>query len=312
MTKTQFFQFEFKQVENDNGKLKIRGYASTPDIDRYNDIVDPKAFENAMKVYMKNPIILLQHNSDKPLWVVINYTLTLKWLEVEVELSNDIENTFNLINNKILKWFSIWYIPKKWEYIVKWDTEIRKINDLDLIEISVVSTPANPNSLFTLAKSIKSFFDESLLNNNETMEIKEVINEEVEKLQDITEKAGENPEFTEKLWEKEAEVTTEVTNSQNEAVESKALVDMEIKSLKDMIENQKEEIKTLKESFVSKKDFDDTFTVLQQIVKTIWNLQNIVDKIPQKKWLVALWLNTWETKTNLGAKIDEALKQFTY
>lgn len=280
MTKTQFFQFEFKQVENDNWKIKIRGYASTPDIDRYNDIVDPKAFENAMKGYMKNPIILLQHNSDKPLWVVINYTLTLKWLEVEVELSNDIENTFNLINNKILKWFSIWYIPKKWEYVIKWDTEIRKISDLDLIEISVVSTPANPNSLFTLAKSIKSFFDENLLNNNEKMEIKEIINEAVDEVIPAVE-IKEESDWKEEAVESPAIVETPEVKTNEEA----EILKTEIKTLKDMFETQKNELEEYKK--LLNWLYDNVLELSQKQIE----VKSILDNTPIRKWLASLgWI----------------------
>jgi galactitol-specific phosphotransferase system IIB component len=53
---------------------------------------------------------------------------------------------------------------------------------MDLIEISVVSTPANASTLFTLSKSIKSFFEEiqenNLIDNNNIME-KEIIEQEV-------------------------------------------------------------------------------------------------------------------------------------
>jgi hypothetical protein len=50
---------------------------------------------------------------------------------------------------------------------------------LDLIEVSVVSTPANPTSLFSLSKSIKSFFEElkedNLLNNTNIMEAQKIL-----------------------------------------------------------------------------------------------------------------------------------------
>jgi hypothetical protein len=37
-----------------------------------------------------------------------------------------------------------------------------------------VSVPANPNSLFTLTKSIKNFFDKELIDNIKNMEPKEI------------------------------------------------------------------------------------------------------------------------------------------
>lgn len=37
--------------------------------------------------------------------------------------------------------------------------QIREIKDIDLVEISVVSTPANPQAVFTITKSLKKLFD---------------------------------------------------------------------------------------------------------------------------------------------------------
>lgn len=53
------FQMLFKEVQQEEGKVKIKGFASTPDLDRYDDIVQPTAFAEAMSTYMKNPVVLL-------------------------------------------------------------------------------------------------------------------------------------------------------------------------------------------------------------------------------------------------------------
>ena len=160
--KNQFFQMTFKEVEVKAGKVKIKGLASTPQVDRYNDIVKPEAFMNAMATYMLNPIVLLQHDSCKPIGKVTAYQITADGLEVEAEISNDVDNCMKLITDKILRGFSIGFMVKKWEYQTNTTEEtmqeIRVITELDLVEISVVSTPANPGSIFTLSKSIREFF----------------------------------------------------------------------------------------------------------------------------------------------------------
>lgn len=53
--------------------LRIAGYASTPDLDSYNDVVEPKAFakEGALDRYLKNPVILLSHDHDRALGTMI-------------------------------------------------------------------------------------------------------------------------------------------------------------------------------------------------------------------------------------------------
>ena len=170
---TRFFQAEMKEIEVKEWSIKIKWFASTPDIDRYNDIVDPKAFKDALTWYMENPVILLQHNSDKPIWKALEAKTWKNGLSVTVELTNDVDNVFKNIQDGILKGFSIWFIPKKWEYKELDWKEIRIITALDLIEISVVSTPANASSLFTLQKSLTNFFEEiketNLINKTDSM-----------------------------------------------------------------------------------------------------------------------------------------------
>jgi len=162
MQKQASFQMKFLEVKTTpEGRIRIKGFASTPQIDRYDDIVNPAAFANAMTQYMMNPVILLGHNPDKVLGKVIEYNIGNDGLEITAELSNDIDNTFHNIAEKNLRGFSIGFICKAANYREDGNRDIREITELDLIEISVVSTPANPSSLFTLAKSLRLLFAEA-------------------------------------------------------------------------------------------------------------------------------------------------------
>lgn len=156
------FQMRFLEVKasDDGQSVRIKGFASTPDIDRYDDIVNPAAFASAMTLYMKNPVVLLGHDANKVLGRVIEYNLTDKGLEVTAELTNDIDATFKNIMDKNLRGFSIGFICKGYNVIDKDDRSIREITSLDLVEISVVSTPANASALFTMAKSFRLVLDE--------------------------------------------------------------------------------------------------------------------------------------------------------
>jgi HK97 family phage prohead protease len=158
--KVQTFQMNINEFEVKAGKIKIKGKASTPQVDRYNDVVKPEAFMGTMEAYMTNPVVLLQHDTDKPIGKVIAYKILSDGLEVEAEISNDIDNCMKLITDGILRTFSIGFFVKKWGFIMQDDKEIREISEIDLVEISVVTTPANPGAIFSLAKSIKQFFTE--------------------------------------------------------------------------------------------------------------------------------------------------------
>lgn len=61
MDKVIYFQMAMKSFVEKDGVIEIEGYASTNDVDRHNDIVEAKAWEEeeATKNFKENPILLL-------------------------------------------------------------------------------------------------------------------------------------------------------------------------------------------------------------------------------------------------------------
>jgi len=160
MKKLNHFQVQFKEVKvTETGSIKIKGYASTPDLDRYDDIIQPEAFASAMKTFMKNPVVLLGHDTDKPIGLVTEYNLDANGLEVTCEITNNTDECMEKIQNKTLRGFSIGWRCIDCIYKEEGNKYIREVTNLDLAEISVVAVPANPSTLFTLAKSLKKYFD---------------------------------------------------------------------------------------------------------------------------------------------------------
>ena len=142
---------EVKVLEED-GKLSISGYANTIDKDRYGDVVLPSAFK--MENYEKNPIVLLQHDHGKPIGVVVEHEITENGLFIKAEISDAAEDLYKvktLINDGVLKAFSIGFRLMKGKYIPEDDTYV--IQELELLEVSVVSVPANQDSVFEVSKS---------------------------------------------------------------------------------------------------------------------------------------------------------------
>lgn len=181
----QHFQILFKAVSTDKeGKVKIKGFASTPDLDRYNDIIKPEAFANAMKTFMKNPRVLLGHDTDKPIGTVVEYDLSDKGLEVTCEILNDTDDCMSKIQNKTLTAFSIGWRCNECVYREEDNKYIREVTSLDLAEISVVAIPANPSTLFTLSKSLKKMFDERKDFENEKKDGEENPEKDVEDVAD--------------------------------------------------------------------------------------------------------------------------------
>lgn len=188
--KYNHFQMEVKEVsQNDGGDVVIEGFASTPDLDRYRDIVEPKAFEEAIEMYMKNPVILYQHDGNKPVGVATAAKITGKGFWIRASIKD--EDTKTKILDGRMRAFSIGYLalesalqhedgsPFNAEKDSIWDPEmVRVIKKLDLVEVSIVSTPANGNALFSIAKSVKKFFNDLALKSM-SMQTKDVPSNEV-------------------------------------------------------------------------------------------------------------------------------------
>lgn len=190
----EFFQIvcdkkSVKEItDGENKAYEIEWYASTKDKDRMNDIVEPTAFENTLKQYMTNPIVLLQHDMDKPIWNVIEASIDDKGLFIKAKITEDTDGVFSKLKNWVLRTFSIWYRVKDFETMENEDAEwnyvfTNVIKELELFEISLVSVPANP---FALVKSFDSCFkaeeDEETAEEpkeEETVEEKEDLQEEV-------------------------------------------------------------------------------------------------------------------------------------
>lgn len=227
---------EAKASEGDDEPLKIKGLASTPTIDRYEDIVEPGAFKKSIRnEYKKNPIILLQHNPERPIGKAIDMRVTPEGLNI-VALIYD-EETKKNIKNEILRAFSIGFRVKKYYFKDSngnvldpakdnvWAKGVlRVISEVDLVENSIVSVPANPDALFTATKSATKFFNElkSLTNNDmgkNLLDEKEVKDDETS----ADDTAGESVETDAEKPEGD-ETSAEETESE-ESVETDAEAD---------------------------------------------------------------------------------------
>jgi HK97 family phage prohead protease/HK97 family phage major capsid protein len=134
----------------DDQSVYIEGYASTVDIDRHGDVVPTSVWEKGMTNYLKNPIILAYHDHSNPVGRMVEHKTDSKGLWIKARISTAAKQ-FQLIKDGILTAFSIGFRVLDAEY--KSDAEVFLIKDLELVEISVVSVPANQNTLFDLSKA---------------------------------------------------------------------------------------------------------------------------------------------------------------
>lgn len=143
-------------LDTDDGDLIIEGYANTVTKDRAGDIIPKEAWEtkNAMTNYLKNPIVLAYHSHSNPIGKMIDFEVTELGLKIKAKISKGAGDVYQLIKDGILSTFSVGFGILDAEYDHKSDTYY--INDVELHEISVVAVPCNQDSVFSVAKSMKS------------------------------------------------------------------------------------------------------------------------------------------------------------
>jgi HK97 family phage prohead protease/HK97 family phage major capsid protein len=131
--------------------VTIEGYASTNDVDRHGDIVPASVWEAGIKNYLKNPVILAYHDHSEPVGRMTDHRVDEKGLFVTARISAAAEDVFNLVKDGVLTAFSIGFRIVDAEYNSA--LELFVVKELELHEISVVSVPANQNTLFSLSKA---------------------------------------------------------------------------------------------------------------------------------------------------------------
>ena len=146
--------FSLKGLDEESDKLVIEGYANTTSKDRVGDVIMQEAWtKGGMDNYLKNPIVLAYHDHSSPIGEVVDYGISDKGLYVVAEISKAAGNVYQLIKDGILKAFSVGIGIKDAVYDKQED--IFYVKDVELLELSVVSVPANADSLFSLAKAFE-------------------------------------------------------------------------------------------------------------------------------------------------------------
>lgn len=150
------FNLEIKAVQEDGF---FSGYGAVfGNIDWYNDVILPGAFKNTLSNWGskgKFPPVLWNHSTNEPIGVYTKMVEDERGLYVEGRLLIDdvpkAKSTHALLKAGAIDGMSIGYRTIKSSYNEV--TDIRELIELDLDEISIVTTPANDQSLVTSVKS---------------------------------------------------------------------------------------------------------------------------------------------------------------
>lgn len=148
---TSFSKSEKMEADED-GFIYIEGFASTDDVDRHGDIVPAEVWNNkALKNFKKNPIVLYNHNHSAVIGKVVSIEKRENGLFVKCAI-DAVDNIGRKVMQGLLRTFSIGFYLLDFDYNEA--AEAWVIKALELLEISVVSIPANQDATFSLAKQL--------------------------------------------------------------------------------------------------------------------------------------------------------------
>jgi HK97 family phage prohead protease len=145
-------QIKHKSMSGDN--LVIEGWASTAAIDREDEVIEPTAFEDALKA--PYPKILLDH------WAMVRnlagkiISMTVKpvegfWIKAMLSKANDVADAVTKVKEGILDAFSVGFRPISFNMV----DGIKHWTALELYEVSLVAIPCNRECVFSVAKGLK-------------------------------------------------------------------------------------------------------------------------------------------------------------
>jgi len=158
MNKTFYLSSSTLKAEagnSDDNSVMISGYASTQDVDRHGDVVPASVWKKGLENYLKNPIILAFHDHTQPVGKMVEHKIEKdQGLWIKAKISSASEKVYKLVKDGVLSAFSIGFRVKDAEYDAA--TKLFVVKELELHEISVVSVPANQNTLFSLAKAFEN------------------------------------------------------------------------------------------------------------------------------------------------------------
>lgn len=162
---------ETKLASIDAATMEFEGYGAVfGNVDAYGDVISPGAFAETLSQIKKTdawPTMLLDHgglgfsaddNLPIGIWTDLSedgYGLKVKGKLLDTSRGMDTYKAMKSTPRPALDGLSIGYIAKEWTPRTKPDDPRRTLKKIDLIEISVVTFPANTKARTTNVKSAR-------------------------------------------------------------------------------------------------------------------------------------------------------------
>jgi len=178
----------------DGEKWFIEGYAGSTELDLVGDIITEEAFKKAEDDLRNNSTVLYNHDPEQPIGKVEETKATKEGIWIKALISKTAPDTWQKVKEGVLNKFSIRgrvenavkrFINKIGDKVV--NKVVNVINEIYLIEASLVALPANPEAKalrWYISKSLQDFelkggeipkeSDENIVLKGETMSISEL------------------------------------------------------------------------------------------------------------------------------------------
>lgn len=139
------------KVARDQG---FEGWASTPAVDREGEVVLPEAFAASLHQYMQNPIVTYAHDWLNPIGRTVEARASEAGLWVRIKLGRTprAQEVWQLIEDGILRSLSIGFNASPEDGFER--DGIWHWQRIELLEISIVPIPANPQATINLARGL--------------------------------------------------------------------------------------------------------------------------------------------------------------
>lgn len=175
------------EVKEDKQLDRVLDFVGSSEIvDRDNEVIKADGWELAN--YRKNPVVLFAHNYRQPavgralrVWADKGQ-LKFKVQFPAMEEYGFADTLFKLYRGGYMSAVSVGFIPKEWEKGKKKDDPYRTYTRQELLELSLVPVPANPEAIVS-SRGVKSALADETIDENELGELiqklKEIAEEEV-------------------------------------------------------------------------------------------------------------------------------------
>lgn len=155
------------KFSTDATAMSFEGYGAVfGNVDSYGDVIQPGAFADSLAGSKRSgqwPAMLLQHggffgDDQTPIGIWTDMAEDGKGLWVQGKLAptargQDIYALLKMTPRPAISGLSIGYVAKEWTARSKPDEPRRTLKKVDLLEISIVTMPANPKARISTVKS---------------------------------------------------------------------------------------------------------------------------------------------------------------